>query len=126
MTAFPLPLNDGGVAPLVECWGGEAAAFQDIDLRAHLAKIGRARVLELATPLVTARQDAAKEVLAAYAPRGHSVRPDHARPLHHHTPRPPAHLLAIHTEGEEAFVEIGAAYPATLPGSFGERLINGG
>ena len=123
MTAYPLPLDDWGIQPLVKRWGGEVAAFhlQDDDLRALLATIGPPRVFELAAPLANVKQDTAHGVLAAH---GLGVAFGRVMPeLFSTKPLGPECLLALHSEGEGAYQGVGHAYPQRLAGSFGERLI---
>lgn len=51
--SHPLEAGDHGVVPLMTHWGGEAASMwlRDEVLLAHLAGLGRRRVIELAMPL---------------------------------------------------------------------------
>lgn len=53
MTSHPVSVEDSGVVPLMQRWGGEVASFwlRDPQLSSSLAEIGAARVIEIAAPL---------------------------------------------------------------------------
>lgn len=110
MTSHPVHVEDGGVAPLLESWGGEAAYFwqNDPELQDLLKRIGRPRVLEIAMPLAHSRHSysAAEAVVAAFG-RRFGCRPDKGVfDLYTHQPLGPAHILTIHTEGEPSFAAL--------------------
>lgn len=71
MVSSRLPMDHGGVEPLLATWGGEVASMHltDRDLLAKLQLIGRPRVIEVAVPLSATNKaySAACAVIAAYA-----------------------------------------------------------
>ena len=71
MVSSHLPMDDGGVKPLLAAWGGEVASMHltDHDLLAKLQLIGRPRMIEVAAPLSATNKtySAACAVVAAYA-----------------------------------------------------------
>jgi hypothetical protein len=71
MVSSRLPMDDGGVKPLLATWGGEVASMHltDHDLLAKLQSIGRPRVIEVAAPLSATNKaySATCAVVAAYA-----------------------------------------------------------
>lgn len=116
MTSHPVDIEDGGVAVFLESWGGEAAYFwqQDAALQDTLKQIGRPRVLEIAMPLLHSRQtySAAEAVVTTYG-RTLGCQPEkHAFDLYSQQPLGPAHILAVHSEGEPDFGIIARGYPA--------------
>lgn len=116
MVSHPDDVEDGGVTLLLESWGGESAYFwqRDPALQSLLKGIGTPRVLEIAMPLTHSRHSysAAEAVVATYA-RALGVTPDKkAFDLYTHQPLGPAHLLAVHSEGEADYAMIGRGYPA--------------
>lgn len=116
MVSHPVDVEDGGVKLLLQSWGGESAYFwqRDPTLKAILKQIGRPRVLEIAMPLGHSRHgySAAEAIVATYG-RTLGCRPDkHMFDLYSHQPLGPAHILAIHTEGEPKFDALARGYPA--------------
>lgn len=115
MTSHPVDIEDGGVELLLESWGGEAAYFwqQDAALQGILKQIGRPRILEIAMPLLHSRHSysAAQAVVATYG-RTLGCKPDkHAFDLYNHQALGPAHILAVHSEGESSFSAMARGYP---------------
>lgn len=115
MTSHPVDIEDGGVAVFLESWGGEAAYFwqHDAGLQDMLKQIGRPRVLEIAMPLLHSRHtySAAEAVVATYS-WTLGCQPDkHAFDLYSQQPLGPAHILAVHSEGEPNFGAIARGYP---------------
>ena len=116
MTSRPVDIEDGGVAVFLESWGGEAAHFSQEDeaIQDLLKQIGRPRVLEIAMPLSYSRRSsfAAEAVLATYG-RTLGCQPDkQAFDLYSQQPLSPAHILAVHSEGEPNFSVMARGYPA--------------
>ena len=115
MTSHPVEIEDGGVEPLLESWGGEAAYFwqQDTTLQDMLKRVGQPRVLEIAMPLLHSRHtySATEAVVATYG-RMLDCKPDkHAFDLYSQQPLAPAQILAVHSEGEPDFRTIARGYP---------------
>lgn len=115
MTSHPVDIEDRGVEVFLESWGGEAAYFwqQDAALQDMLKQIGRPCLLEIAMPLRHSRHaySAAEAVVATYG-RTLGRQPDkHAFDLYSQQPLSPAHILAVHSEGEPDFCAIARGYP---------------
>lgn len=115
MVSHPVDIEDSGVEPLLENWGGESAYFwqRDAALRDLLKQIGRPRVLEIAMPLVHSRHGfaAAQAAVASYG-RMLGCQPDkHDFDLFTDQPLDSAHILAIHSEGEPNFRAMARGYP---------------
>lgn len=70
LTSRPRAPDYGGVAPLLESWGGEVVHFRltDPELKRRVAAIGRPRVLEVAVPIEATMESysAAEAVVAAF------------------------------------------------------------
>ena len=115
MTSHPIGIEDGGVAVFMESWGGEAAYFwqQDAALQDMLKQLGRPRVLEIAMPLLHSERtySAAEAVVATYG-RTLGCQPEkQAFDLYSQQPLSPAHILAVHSEGEPNFSAMARCYP---------------
>lgn len=71
MVSYPVPPDDSGVELLLGHWGGEVAYFwlRDQDLIDRVAGVGRARVVEIAVPMVATRHSysAGAAVVATFA-----------------------------------------------------------
>ena len=71
LTSYPATVDDRGVIPLMERWGGEVASMwvSDPALLEPLLKLGRARVIEVAAPLRVTNHsyDASRAVVATFA-----------------------------------------------------------
>ena len=116
MSPSPLPVNYGGIVPLLECWGGESVYFWQHDkaLRETIARIGKSRVVEVSVPLSSTEHaySAARSVLAHYG-RSIGCEPDGENFDFYATqPLGPEAVLAIHTEGDPAFEILALGYPA--------------
>ena len=116
MTSHPTAIDDGGVEPLMDHWGGEVASMwmKDEALLAPLATIGQPRILEMAVPLALTNHafSAACAVVATYG-RAHGAHPEKkAFDLYVNQPLPPSALLAVHSQGEASFDAMGRSHPA--------------
>lgn len=115
MASHPLPADDSGVVPLMKHWGGEVASMwvRDVALSAPLATLGKARIIEIATPLVATRHSyaAGKAVVATFGRAQGAIPEKAAFDLYVKEPLPVAALLAVHTEGQPAFLSMGRTYP---------------
>lgn len=116
MVSHPITIDDGGVKPLMERWGGEVVAFwvSDAALSAPLTKLGKARIIEIAVPLDATRHAlVASEAVVATFGRSLGAIPDKsAFDLYVQTPLPASAVLAVHTEDEATFAAMGRTYPA--------------
>jgi hypothetical protein len=116
MTSHPTAVDDGGVKPLMKHWGGEVASMwiRNEALCTPLASLGRPRIIEVAAPMSATRHSdrAGKAVVATFARSRGSIPAKHAFDLYLEQPLPPTAILAVQTEGDETFVEIGRGYPA--------------
>ncbi|WP_271623421.1 hypothetical protein [Bradyrhizobium sp. CCBAU 11430] len=116
LTSDPVRIDDGGVKPLLENWGGEATYFwlKDERLEKLVAGMGRARILEVGVPVEKTNQwlSAGRAVVGAFA-RTLGCRPDHgAFDLYTMEPLGAPAILAVHTAGETTFKRVGRGYPA--------------
>lgn len=116
MVSHPLVTSDGGVELLLANWGGEVAYFwaKDSEHQEAVAKIGKARVVELAVPLAATRQTyrAGEAVLATFARSLGCPAEKHCFDLYTIEPLEAAAVLAVHTQGRRPFDEIGRDYPS--------------
>ncbi len=115
MTSHPIAIDDFGVTPLMKHWGGEVASMwlKDEELLATLAAIGKPRIIEIAVPLSSTSHayGAAKAVVAAYGRSLGAIPEKHLFSLYASAHLSPEVILAVHTEGDDAFVRIGRSYP---------------
>ncbi|HWJ75221.1 MAG TPA: hypothetical protein VNX29_18840 [Kaistia sp.] len=115
MASHPVPIDDGGVAPLLGCWGGEVASMwvQDDALTAPLRGLGKPRIIEVAVPLAATRHsyDAGMAVIASFARSHGSIPSKHAFDLYVWWPLSSSSILKVLTEGEPAFAAMGRSYP---------------
>jgi hypothetical protein len=116
MTSHPTAVDDRGVEPLMRHWGGEVASIwiQDETLSASLASLGKPRIVEVAVPMNTTRHsyNAAQAVVATFARSHGSIPGKLAFDLFVDQPLPATAILAVHTEGDAPFAEMGRSYPA--------------
>lgn len=115
MTSHPISVDDSGVTPLLQHWGGEVASMwmRDETLLARLKNLGQSRIIEVAVPLLATRQSysAGEAVIATFARSNGSTPSKNAFDLYVHQPLPGAAILAVHTEGEGPFSKMGQSYP---------------
>lgn len=115
LTSHPVVVDDSGVTPLLERWGGEVASMwlRDSLVAATLAKVGCPRIIEVAVPLSATRHSygAAKAIVATFA-RSRGAFPDKfAFNLYVENALPATAVLAVHTRGDAAFESMGRDYP---------------
>ncbi|GGJ25287.1 hypothetical protein [Neoroseomonas lacus] len=115
MISHPTIISNSGVAPLMAHWGGEVTHFwmEDAELLARLSVIGKPRVIEVAVPLGQTRhkRSAATAVIAAFGRSIGCIPEKGDFDLYVAAALPPDAILAIHTEGEPTFAEMGQKYP---------------
>ncbi len=115
MTSHPVPVNDGGVEPLMKYWGGEVASMwiRDAAPSQHLAKLGAPRIIEVVVPLKATEHAycAGKAVVAAYARSRGAIPGKFAFDLYVRQALPPTAVLAVHTAGDAVFDAMGQSYP---------------
>lgn len=116
MVSHPVGIEDSGVELLLESWGGECAYFwqRDPQLQKLLTGIGTPRVLEIFVPLCHSRHSysAAAAVVAAYGRMLGTTTDKKAFDLYAHQSLGPEHVLAVHSEGDQAFAAIARGYPS--------------
>lgn len=116
MVSHPVAVDDGKVAPLLERWGGEVVFFRisDTTLSAALARLGKARIVEIAVPLSATRHSyvASEAVIATFGRSCGAIPEKSAFDLYVKAPLPAAAVLTVHTEGEATFGAMGQTYPA--------------
>ncbi|WP_160004724.1 hypothetical protein [Rhizobium sp. 18055] len=120
-SAFPLPIDNSGVERLLAIWGGEVASWtlSDNGEALGLPTIGRPRILEIAMPISTAMKG-----MAASAVAGRLVDLRMAElglteyrggiDLYTTVALEPSSLMFVHTEGEQAYADMGRGYPPTF------------
>ncbi|WP_157083425.1 hypothetical protein [Bradyrhizobium manausense] len=115
MVSHPIATDDSGVIPLMSHWGGEVASMRMRDRvrLAELAKIGTARVLELAVPLSLTNHShaAGKAVVATYGRIRGCIPDKSAFDLYAQQRLQPDAILAVHSETDPSFTQIGRGYP---------------
>lgn len=115
MTSHPISIDNSGVTPLMKHWGGEVASMwlKNEELLTTLAAIGKPRIIEIAAPISSTSHaySAAKAVMAAYGRLLGAIPDKHAFSLYASKQLSPEVILAVHTEGEEAFGRLGRNYP---------------
>ena len=116
MASHPIAIDNSGVAPLLERWGGEVASMwvQEDALSSPLKTLGKPRIIEVAVPLSATRHgyDAGMAVIASFARSRGSIPSKYAFDLFIEQPLPPTAILTIHSAGEQTFEAIGRGYPA--------------
>ncbi|AUG51493.1 hypothetical protein [Thalassospira marina] len=116
MVSHPISIKDSCVAPLLASWGGESVYFsqQCSHVKELLMSIGRPRVLEVAMPLTYSDQtySASEAVVATYGRSLGCLCEQRVFDLYSDEPLGPEYLLAVHSEGDEAFVTMACEYPA--------------
>lgn len=115
MTSHPVQVDNRGVAPLMERWGGEVASFwvSDAALSLPLQTLGKARIIEIATPINVTRHAhaASKAVIATFGRSRGAIPEKSAFDLYVNAPLAATALLVIHTTPEPAFAMMGESYP---------------
>lgn len=115
MTSSPQTVDDLGVEPLLANWGGEAVSFglADEALQIELARIGRPRILEIAVPLAATDQtySASRVIVSTFARTLGRKGEISAIDLCATRALRPEAILAVHSEGETTFEQIGRSYP---------------
>jgi hypothetical protein len=115
MASEPTPIDDLGVVRLLRNWGGEVTYFGLLDegLKQVVARIGKARVLEIAVPVSSTNNwhHAGKAVVCGFA-RSLGLYADGRNfDVSAHVSLVRTALLRVHTEGEKDFLAIGRGYP---------------
>ena len=116
MTSHPVFPDDSGVELLLAHWGGEGVYFwlKDPKLIELVKSFGRARVIELAVPLLVTPDaySAANAVVATYV-KSLGCEPDwSAFDLYTTSALGADAVLNIHTEGDPNFAALARGYPA--------------
>ncbi|CAA2161101.1 hypothetical protein MBRA_06261 [Methylobacterium brachiatum] len=111
----PLPVTWSDVTSLLGSWGGESIYWriQDPELVASIARIGRPRVLEIALPLDAGpdARAAARAVTRTFAAGLGCMVTRERLDLHVVRLLGPEAVVAVHTEGDESYAQIGRQYP---------------
>ncbi|MGH6848340.1 MAG: hypothetical protein ACREC0_13145 [Methylocella sp.] len=120
MVSHPRRTDDGGVKPLLACWGGESAyRYHQPGSTIHtlLSKKGVPRVLELSVPLWATKQAyRAGDAIVATFGRTLGCKPDRsAFDLYVTQPLAASSIINVHSEGEPAFNALGQGYPTRFP-----------
>jgi hypothetical protein len=115
LTSSPHPIDDWGVTGLLEDWGGESLSFNHHEgpLKALIRQIGQPRILEIALPVAatTRSYEVASAVLEVYAHTLGCRRNPGVCDLVAVRPLGPETILAVHSQGEASFAQMGRGYP---------------
>ena len=116
--SHPLAIDDGGVELLLESWGGEVTYFwqRDPELQDLLKAIGRPRVIELKVPLAATPNgfSAGNAITLTFARSLGCYADSGIFDLYSSRPLRPDAVLAVHSEGDATFVDVGTSYPANF------------
>jgi len=116
LTSHPVAVDDSGVVPLMERWGGEVASMwvRDLALSTPLLKLGQPRIIEVAVPLSATKHGCAagKAVVETFARSRGAVPSKFAFDFYVKTPLPATTVITVHTKGDAAFESMGRDYPA--------------
>ncbi|MDW9652901.1 hypothetical protein GOA97_00055 [Sinorhizobium meliloti] len=116
MASHPTAIDDSGIAPLLERWGGEVASMwvQDDALSSPLKSLGKPRIIEVAVPLSATRHghDAGMAVIASFARSRGSIPSKHAFDLFIEQRLPSTAILTVLSDGDRPFATMGRGYPA--------------
>lgn len=115
LTSHPVAIDDSGVAPLMERWGGEVASMhvRDTALSSLLLTIGEARIIEVAVPLCASKHSycASNAIVASFARACGAKSSKSAFDLYVENALPPTSIIAVHTKGDITFENMGRIYP---------------
>ena len=118
VTSHPIAVDSSGVQPLIRHWGGEVASMwaRDEALTAPLASLGKPRIIELAVPMSATRHSysVGAAVVATFARSRGFIPSKPAFDLSVEQPLTPAAVLAVHTEGDLSFKDMGRGYPVNF------------
>ncbi len=121
-TAHPCAINDSGITPFLESWGGEISrwAVEDEAVLENLRVLGKPRVIELAIPIALTGWVVARLAQQIIAVKGHEPRlpGGFGADICIRQPLPPANILRVLTEGDPHFASLGRRYPLT----YAERM----
>ncbi len=116
MTSHPIVNDDRGIRPLLSWWGGEVVTMwmKDEAVLEALARIGKARIVELAVPVRRADCGlaAAKAVIATYVRSRGGIPAKCDFDLSVAAALPASSVRTVHTEGEVGFDGMARTYPA--------------
>jgi len=117
-TTTPSPVDDSGVFPLLDNWGGESAYFwlSDEIVKTKLKKIGLPRVIEIETALSDALNafSVSETVLQAWAKKlGVSVAPS-GTDLSIKESIEKATVIKVHKAGQNSFDALAKTYPENV------------
>ncbi|EMG51257.1 hypothetical protein WYI_23400 [Ochrobactrum sp. CDB2] len=127
MTTGVFRPEDSSVRLLLDNWGGEVGYFwidesQDPDLLTRVQAIGHGRIFEIAVPLTDGNgqpifgcYSAAKDIVNGFA-QSHGFQTDRLGfDLSIKTALPTSAILAVHTEGEESYLQFGRDHADDVP-----------
>ena len=117
LASHPVVIDNPGVKPLLKYWGGEVASMyiRDKELAARLALWGKPRIIEVAVPMRATTKyhphSAGCAAIASFARSRGSITSSHAFDVAVNKPLPATAILAVHTEGDPPFAQMGREYP---------------
>ena len=113
-TTHPLSINDDGVRPLPETWGGEMITIyvRDKNVKDKLKAIGVPCVIELALPIPrTYICEIAESLIKAYAQCNSWCNSNRGFDIGIAENHDKIKVLRIHTSFDEEYLNIGKTYP---------------
>ncbi len=120
-SAFPIPIDDSGVERLLGIWGGEVASWtlEDSGKSLGLPKIGSPRILEIAMPISTAIDGSGATTIAGRLVdlRRAGLGLTEYRggiDLYTTVALQPKAVLVVHSEGQQAYADMGRGYPMSF------------
>jgi len=110
-TTHPLSIDDSGITPFHESWGGEISrwAIEDEGTLENLRCIGKPRVIEVAIPITLTGLVASRIAEQIIAVKGHEPRlpGGFGADICISEPLPAANVLCVLTEGDPNFAALG-------------------
>lgn len=115
--AHPYPVDDSGITPFHESWGGEISrwAIEDEAILENLRALGKPRVIEVAMPIALTGWVASRLAEQIIAVKGHEPQlpGGFGADISINEPLPAANILRVHTQGDPDFEAMGRGYPLT-------------
>ena len=121
--AHPYTVDDSGITPFHESWGGEISrwAITDETILENLRVLGKPRIIEVEIPVKLLGYVASRIASQIIAVKGHEplLPGGFGADIYISSPLPASSVLRVHTEGESDFAAMGRNYPASYPGDDG-------
>ena len=118
MASHLIPIDDGGVEPLMAHWGGEVASMwiDDQAILSTLSSVGKRAVVEVAVPLSLTNHSfsAGKAAVASFDRSLARIPSDDAFDLYATQPLPASPVLGVHCDGQPTFFKMAKGYPQSF------------